>query len=284
MKKIIFATVSAMFFATQIAPAVADDQKVVAIIDTAVDVSKFDNIVYEVCFTLRTCPNGKSFMEGPGSAAVSNFSINGMSHGSNLVSISKYVEQNVKIIFIRIADLNVYPTFSAIHTDGRSLERAVEWVSNNAEKYSIDAISISQARTNFAAGTCPSSPLLENSVKKLSGINVPTFAGSGNDSSKTKIAWPACVPGTYPVGAVGPNNTIAPYSNTTSQVKVLANGCPAYNGNICVKILDYMGVMRVMSGTSIATPTAAVKFANSGLQVDKWLESLSKIETYAVAN
>jgi hypothetical protein len=282
MKKIILTIVSAIMLTTYISPAKANDQKVVAIIDTAVDVSKFDNIIYEVCFTLNTCPNGGNFMEGPGSANVSNFSVNGMSHGSNLVSVSRYTDPNVKIVFIRISDLNVYPKFSAIHTSGSSLERALDWVSKNAIKYSIDAVSISQARTNFPAGTCPASPSAENSVKKLLDIKVPTFAGSGNDGFKNKIAWPACVPGIYPVGALGPNGTIASYSNTTSQVKVLANGCPAYSGNHCVKILDYMGVMRVMSGTSIATPTAAVKFASSNMQVDQWLQSLSKLETYAV--
>ena len=282
MKKIILTIVSAIMLTTYISPAKANDQKVVAIIDTAVDVSKFDNVIHEVCFTLRTCPNGNNFMEGPGSAIVSNFFVNGMSHGSNLVSVSRYTDPNVKIVFIRISDLNVYPTFSAMHTSGSSLERALEWVSNNALKYSIDAVSISQARTNFAAGTCPSSPFAENSVKKLLDIHVPTFAGSGNDRLKNRIAWPSCIPGIYPVGALGPDGAIASYSNTTSQVKVLANGCPAYSGSHCVKILDYLGVMRVMSGTSIATPIAAVKFVGSNMRVDPWLQSLSKIETFSV--
>lgn len=283
MKKVIFAIVSALVLATQMSPAKANDQRVIAIIDTAVDASKFDNIVYEVCFTLKTCPNGKNFMEGPGSASVSNFSVNGITHGSNLVSVSRYINTNIKIVFIRISDLNVYPKFSAMHTDGKSLERAIDWVSNNAEKYSIDAVSISQARTNFADGTCPSSPAIETSVKKLLDIKVPTFAGSGNDGFKNKIAWPSCVSGIYPVGAVGPNGLIAPYSNTTSQVKVLANGCPAYNGNTCVKILDYMGVMRAVSGTSVATPIAANKFVSSNMNIVQWTESLTKIDSYAVA-
>lgn len=283
MKKVV-GVISLALCAVFISPASADDQKVIAIIDTAVNVSKFDNVVYEVCFTLKTCPNGKNFMEGPGSANVSNFAVNGMEHGSSLVSTSKYTNSNIKIVFIRISDLNVYPTFSAIHTDGSSLERAIEWVSNNAQKYSIDAVSISQARTNFAVGTCPSSPLAEKSVKKLLDVNVPTFAGSGNDGFKNKIAWPACIPGIYPVGALGSDGNIASYSNTTSQIKVLANGCPAYKGNVCVKIMDHAGTMRAFSGTSIATPIAALKFVASNLQINLWLDSLVKNNGFAIAN
>jgi hypothetical protein len=282
MKKVIFIMISALAIATQTSPAKANDQKVVAIIDTAVDVSKFDNIIYEVCFTLKTCPNGKNFMEGPGSANVSNFSVNGISHGSNLVSVSRYTDPNVKIVFIRISDLNVYSKFSAMHTDGRSIERAIQWVSDNAEKYSIDAVSISQSRTNFADGTCPSSPIVETSVKNLLNIKIPTFAATGNNGFKNRIAWPACVPGVYPVGAAGPDGAIAPYSNITQQVNILANGCPAYSGNSCVKILDHMGILRALSGTSVATPIAATRFASSGKSIAEWAGSLSKINLYSV--
>jgi hypothetical protein len=44
-----------------IQPVQASEVNTIAIIDTAIDVSKNTNVVYEACFTLATCPNGTNF-------------------------------------------------------------------------------------------------------------------------------------------------------------------------------------------------------------------------------
>jgi hypothetical protein len=71
MKKIV-GIISLALCAVFVPPAVAVDEKVIAVIDTAIDSSKNGSIVYEVCFTLKTCPNGTNFQEGKGASNVYN--------------------------------------------------------------------------------------------------------------------------------------------------------------------------------------------------------------------
>lgn len=242
-----------------IQPANAVDKKVIAIIDTAIDSSKFSNIIYEACFTGNaTCPNGSVFQEGIGSANVSRWDATGMGHGHNVVYSAVKSNPDIKIVFIRIS--NIAPgKIPMAYNEGKSLDNAIDWVTKNASKYSIDAVSISQARTNFAKGTCPIDLSFQSSVQTLLKSNIATFAGTGNDGFKDSIAFPACIPGVFPVGALAPDGSIVSYSNTSPLVKVLANGCLEYNKNICVKTPDFAGIMRANSGTSVATPTAASK-------------------------
>lgn len=262
MKKVV-GIISLALCAAFVQPAMAADQKVVAIIDTAIDSSKNSSILYEVCFSLNTCPNGKDFQEGSGSANVSNWKVTGIDHGFNIVQTMNTVSPGTKIVFIRISDVNVYPTFSALHNDGSSLDRAIDWVTKNSVKYGIDAVSISQSRSNFAAGTCPTDTVFEASVNALNLINIPTFVATGNDGKKNMIGFPSCVKNVIPVASVDPLGKIASFSNYSPAVKIVANGCISFTGSACTKTPDYAGVMRAQTGTSISTPLAVGKLMNS---------------------
>jgi hypothetical protein len=83
-----------------IQPVQASEVNTIAIIDTAMDVSKNSNVVYEACFTLATCPNGTNFQEGPGSANVSNWKIKGIEHGFNVSRSAVLTNPNIKIVFV----------------------------------------------------------------------------------------------------------------------------------------------------------------------------------------
>lgn len=277
MKKtvgIISLALCAMF----VQPAQAADEKVIAIIDTAIDSSKFKNIVYEVCFTGNaTCPNNSNFQEGTGAANVSNWNATGMGHGYNIVYSAVKTNPDIKIVFIRISNLGPARTPIAFN-EGRSLDNAIDWVAKNASKYSIDAVSISQSRSNFAAGTCPSNPVFESSVNALIKLNVATFVATGNDSLKNSIGFPSCVAGVNPVGALDPLGNVASFSNNSPKVKIFANGCLEYSGNICVKTPDFAGVMRATSGTSVATPVAVTKLVTRW-NGENWLTFLGSLST-----
>lgn len=261
MKKAV-GIISLALCAVFVQPANAADEKVIAIIDSALDSSKFTNIKYEVCFTGNsTCPNGKTFQEGTGSATTSNFKASGMEHGYNVTYVASKTNPNIKIVFIRIADLASGTNVQIAYTQGQSLDNAIDWVAKNAAKYSIDAVSISQSRSNFT-GACPTDKVFETSVKVLADINVATFAATGNDSKKNQIGFPSCVAGVYSVGAIDSNGNIASYSNTSSDMKLAAIGCIGYTGTACNKFPDYAGVLRATSGTSIATPIAVSKLLN----------------------
>jgi hypothetical protein len=185
-------------------PAHAQDQKVLAIIDTAVDSKKIPAVIYEACFTVnRSCPNGLAFMEGVGSAnsKVWPASINNDTyHGHNMTQAALAINPNIKIVFVRIADITAQGNSG---NQQQSLALAINWVSQNASKYSIDAVSISQSGTsknNLLA--CTSDANTINAVASLNAQNIPTFAATGNDRSQTIVGFPSCVNGVVGVGAL----------------------------------------------------------------------------------
>jgi hypothetical protein len=156
MKKVTLVALLAGFMIVPANTAHAEEPKTIAIIDTAIDSSRMTNVVYEACFTLnKTCKNKASFDEGKGSASINDWKISGALHGFSMAQAALQIDPNIKIVFVRIADEKVYDTFSIIRNDGGSLARATEWVSNNATRLNISAVSISQSRSNFAVGTCP---------------------------------------------------------------------------------------------------------------------------------
>ena len=72
-----------------------------AILDTGLDTSVpsiKDKLVYEVCILeWNSCPNGKTFMEGPGSAVLPSniISANGFDHGTQMSSVVASLDPNI---------------------------------------------------------------------------------------------------------------------------------------------------------------------------------------------
>ena len=218
MKKALLALLSAVLLITVTQPAQAEDQKVLAIIDSAINSKNFNAIIHEVCFTTvkstdpkqnMSCPNGQLFMEGPGAASSPwPLSLNtGTYHGDAMVKAALVTNPNIKIVFVRFHD--VTSLGNSMGTT-KALAAAIDWVSQNAAKYSIDAVSISQSsisKDNLNA--CTGTGLLANegvrtinAVSLLSASNIPTFVATGNDRSSTVVGFPACVSGAIGVGAL----------------------------------------------------------------------------------
>ena len=211
MKKTLLAILSAVLLITLTQPAQAEDQKVLAIVDTAIDSSKFPQIIHEVCFNTykNSCLNKTNFMEGKGSAAFSTWTANSndMSayHGDSMVKAALAVNPNLKIVFIRYAEqytVKINGKDTVMHTNwADSLSRSIDWVSKNAEKYSIDALSISQSSIGIQ-NWCTTDKVTIGAVASLNAKNIPTFAATGNDASKTLVGFPACVSGVIGVGSL----------------------------------------------------------------------------------
>jgi hypothetical protein len=283
MKKVIVILASIAMSVIAVQPVQAQDQGVLAIIDTAIDSSRMPNVVHEVCFTYNnTCNNKAGYDEGKGAAKINDWKIKGALHGFSMAQIAVQADPNVKIVFIRISDEKVYDTFSIIRNDGGSLARAIDWVSNNSAKFNIKAVSISQSRSNFAVGTCPSDSLFESSVKKLKLQNVPTFVATGNDSKKNHIGYPACVSGVYSVASTDANKNIVKSSNVNATTSLLASTCFSFNRDACVETRDYFGVMRPIAGTSTATVLAATLAISKNVagSFDQFLLTLPKSNNY----
>lgn len=283
MKKVVVVLASIVMSVVAIQPVQAQDQKVLAIIDTAIDSSRMPNVIHEVCFTYNnTCNNKAGYDEGPGAARINDWKIKGALHGFSMAQVAVQANPNVKIVFIRISDEKVYDTFSIIRNDSGSLARAMEWVSNNASRFNIKAVSMSQSRSNFAAGTCPSDVLFESSVKNLKLQNVPTFVATGNDGKKNQIGFPACVSGVYSVAGTDANNNVVKSSNINATTSLLASTCFSFNKQACVETRDYFGVMRPVVGTSVATVLAATLAIskNNLASFDQFLATLPKSGNY----
>ena len=264
MKKLVIVALSAVLALLAVEPAHAQDQKVLAIIDTAVDSKKIPAVIYEACFTVnRSCPNGLAFMEGVGSANSKVWPasiLNGTYHGHNMTQGALAINTNIKIVFVRIADITAQGNSS---NQPQSLASAIDWVSKNASKYSIDAVSISQSGTsknNLLA--CTSDVNTINAVASLNAQNIPTFAATGNDRSQTMVGFPSCVNGVIGVGAVAASpktptvyNIFAGNTNIGPGLDLVAPGD--------ISIVRYNGTPSATNSTSGATVIAASSYLKS---------------------
>ena len=196
-----------------------DSPPALAIIDTAVDTSIPEfagKIVYEVCFIeWSTCPNGKTFMEGPGSAGMPlNFmQKNGFNHGTQMVSSALQTNPNMSVVFIRIVGNTVNGSRQTVSE--QVVVSALQWVYNNKQKFNIQALSMSQGTSNFLNGAnyCPNTPNTSSAITLLKNNGVPSFFPVGNSKNYKRIDWPSCIPDSIAISATMPGDAIATYAN-----------------------------------------------------------------------
>jgi hypothetical protein len=265
MKKALLALLSAVLLITLTQPAQAEDQKVLAIIDTAIDSNKVPSVIHEVCFTENSsCINNQKFMEGKGAAASKVWPTsvhNATYHGHNVTQVALFVDPTIKIVFVRVANITALGN-SGVTTN--TLTLGMDWVSKNAAKYGIDAVSISQSsisKNNLDActgvGTLKNEGIRAiNAISTLNTSGVPVFVGTGNDSSYTVVGFPSCVNGAIGVGAIKPSLTeLSSFTNRGPGLDVVA--LPS------AKIKNFRGTEVEASGTSVSTPLAAAKYIKS---------------------
>jgi hypothetical protein len=265
MKKLVLVLSVVLGFAVM-QPVQAQDQKVLAIIDTAVDSNRVPQVIYEACFTSNSvsvsCPNKTSFMEGKGAASspVWPASIQSSTyHGHNVVMSALAVDPSLKIVFVRIADITASGNSN---NQPNSIVNAIKWVSENAAKHSIDAVSISQSgisANNISA--CTTNTVVIKAVESLNQQNVPVFAATGNDRSQTLVGFPACVAGVIGVGALASTESepIKKLPNTFTLFQAITNRGPGLDvvAQGSIEVIRYNGFLTEVSGTSIASPIAA---------------------------
>jgi hypothetical protein len=280
MKKVLLALLSATLLITITQPAQAEDQKVLAIIDSAINAKNFPSIIQEACFTTvkssiptenMSCPNGELFMEGPGSASAPwPISINNATyHGDSMVKAALTVNPSLKIVFIRFNDVT---SLGNSRGDVRALTSAIKWVSENAEKYSIDALSISQSTVSpDNLLLCSTNTVVINSFASLNSKNIPVFVATGNDRRKDVVGFPSCVNGAIGVGAMGNATQLEGLTNTGPGLDMVAPGK--------VRITKYNGSKTDTAGSSAATVVSAASYVNRNTfkTFGEYLASLPKI-------
>ena len=249
---------SAVSFSIQ--QASAEVKPSIAILDTGIDTSlpAFQGkIIQEVCILdWTTCPNGKNFMEGPGSASMPSnlINLNGFDHGTFMTSVLLQENPNMNVVFIKIiGNTNTGARQTAFES---TVFNALNWVNSNAAKYNIQAVTMAQGHHNLgAAGTdyCPKTPNTRASVEALASNNIPVFFPSGNGRDYQRLDWPACIDSSVSVGYVDRNNEIAANSNyDDAKLDFFALGyyTIAGPGNVSKNI----------SGSSAAIQAAAAKY------------------------
>ena len=230
-----------------------------AILDSSIDDSLpifKDKIVQQACILeWNTCPNGTSFMEGPGSASFTESMVSSkeFSHGTAMASIVIATNPDINIVFIRIAgqDLNGSRQYSSQKT----IIDALFWVFDNKDKYNIQAVSMSQGDHNFKTHSpnyCNEETGVEVVVKLLLEYNIPSFFPAGNDSDKSRIDWPACIKESISVGAANKYG-LSYYTNSDS------NRLDFYTEGSMTATMPG-GIQKNIIGTSVSTQVAAAKW------------------------
>lgn len=247
-----------------------DSKPAVAILDTAIDTSlpAFQGkIIQEVCILeWTTCPNGTSFMEGPGAASMPAALItrNGFDHGTFMTSVFVKSNPDVNIVFIKI--IGNTSTGMRQNAGEAAVYNALNWVRDNAAKYNIQAVTMSQGMHNLgAAGTdyCPKTPNTQNSLKSLIAMGIPTFFPSGNGRDYLRLDWPACLDESISVGYVDQQNEISVNSNNdTAKLDFFALG-----------FFSIAGPGNIVKNTSGSS--SAIQFAGA-----QWLKLKAAKPTY----
>jgi hypothetical protein len=246
------------------------DAPVLAILDTAIDTSLPNlqgKIVGEVCILeYALCPNGTNFQEGSGSASMPSALIikNGFDHGTLMASTAVQYNPNLKILFIKI--IANTPEGLRKPTGESTISAALFWLRENAAKYNVKAVSISQGSSGMLgqAGTdyCPKFPRTITAVQSLNAMSIPVFSAVGNARSYSRIDWPSCIPDVVSVGAVDQIGEITSYSNNDSELLdffALGNMPAVGPGNITKNI----------AGTSSATQVAAATYLSLSVSTGK---------------
>ena len=255
----------------------------VAILDTALDgsVKEFSGrIVHEVCILeWTTCPNGQSFMEGPGSANLpaNIISKNSFDHGTQMVSAFLKNNSTANVVFVRVIGSTATGARQIAYE--KTFVNALDWVYKNKDRFNIQAVAMSQSHHNLMPGAayCPNTTSTQSKIKDLVAAGIPTFLPTGNLRDYKRISWPACIDESISVGASTDYDEIPVWSNVDmSKTDFYALGTMQ---------LTTVGSRTInAAGTSISTQVAAAKWltiknAKPNLSYQQVYDLISKTST-----
>lgn len=194
-------------------------QKTLVIIDTGFDTSIpiiSEAVVFESCImSWSMCPNGMSFQEGPGSAALPANAITSgsISHGTQMTSIVLNANPGQKVVLVRIVSYN--SRGERLPVNESTIVKTFKWIQSKRVEFNIGAVAMAQGHHPELSGKnyCPKSIEVEKIILDLKTKNVPVFLPTGNGSDKSRIDWPACIPAAMAIGAIDSKGQIASYSN-----------------------------------------------------------------------
>jgi hypothetical protein len=251
-------------------PAHAAGDKTLVIIDSGINMQlpwAQAAVIEEACFVdFGACANKLSSMTGPGSAHLDPALVKdkAMSHGTQMASVAVAANPNVKIVFIRIVSMTAKGNANTYTT--RAVSKAMDWVTANAARLNVGAVSISIGRV-YKEAACPvlAEPKLQSQIIALAAMNIPTVIAAGNNSDQKKIHYPACIPQAIAVGATDTPYTMQQVTGTVYPIMLISNSSADLDlyalGRAATT--DVHGNTSVSLGTSNATVLVATRLAQS---------------------
>ncbi|MFC1697707.1 S8 family serine peptidase [Nanoarchaeota archaeon] len=174
-------------------------------------------------------------------------------HGTHVAGIIssqnetwKGVAPDTKIVAMKVLDDGGEGSFS-------DTAAAIDWCINNASELNISIISMSLGADWSGCSDPPA-----NAIESAREAGIIVFVASGNDGFSDHILFPACSPNSTSVGASTDTDLVAGYSNTASDLDMLAPGSNIYSTvptGACVHCTT--SKWKSISGTSMATPHAS---------------------------
>lgn len=242
----------------------------VAVLDSGVDTAHADlsgALVAEECFLERApgkCPDGTGRQSGPGAAADND---GHGTHVSGIVLSSAGVSPGASLAALKVTDDDGNGAVS-------DLVAALEFILTDLPDVQVINMSLGTP-TTFAA-ECDDEDADNRTLawilNVLRALGVTPIAASGNHTSQTSMASPACLSGVVSVGATDKQDGVASFTNVSPELDLMAPG-------VGIESSGLGGGTDTKSGTSMAAPHASgcaalllqSGFATTPEEVEAWL-------------
>ena len=251
----------------------------VAILDSGVDGSHpllSGKVTAEACFSsggsqpgeTSFCPNGQSSEIGAGAAVPCPSSYFGCFHGTHVAGIATGkrgvigdnqnaggMAPDAKLIPVQVFSGDCSTGTCNIVAYTSDLLMALDYIYSLRDTYPIASINMSLGGTTLYTSACDSvDPAITSAYNSLKNAGIATVVASGNDSGSSGISFPACISTVVSVGATDKSNFVANFSNSSSELDLLATGVSVYSSLPG-------GTYGYLSGTSMAAPHVAGAWA-----------------------
>jgi PGF-pre-PGF domain-containing protein len=200
------------------------------------------------------------------------------SHGTHIAGIIasndttyRGVAPGAKLIAIKVCD-------GSGNCNGMNMIAGADWCIYNASKFNISVITISIGDGgSYYYANCPS--WMDEEIDAATSQGIAVTISSGNDFHKYGISYPACSANAIAVGAVGKASGAQEYSNSGSELDLLAPGGDPGNR---IRSTYPSGAFGDKYGTSMAAPHVAAAIALLQ-QFSNWQDHVSLSPAEALA-
>ncbi len=245
--------------------------KTIAVLDTGVD--RFHpflggRVVEEACYSDGSnCPNGQRTQTGTDSAAPCTYAARLCQHGTHVAGIAagQGINDTGMAPNANIMAVQVFSRTTGTDCDGAGedpctqsfpsdLIAGLERVYQLRDTRSFASVNMSLGAGRFTRNCDTTQAALKASIDNLKAAGIATVIASGNEGFTDAVASPACISSAITVGSTTNQDTIAPDSNFSSMVDLLAPG-------VGIRSSVPGGNFATKSGTSMAAPHVAGAWA-----------------------